>query len=131
MVNYHMAEVYAPVAISTDLNRSELIPQDLQIYAMNDFFTDLDDLQVEAKLFLWDSLKPLVVKTIKIDKLVSYINKVLCEIQNQFKSLFAGEFQFNVGLQWHFGGIFQNKRNFLQQEFLHFPTAREEWKSSD
>jgi hypothetical protein len=74
MVHYHMAEVYAPVAISTDLNRTELIPQNLQIYAMNDLFADLKDLQIEAKLCLWNSLKPLVVKTIKIDKLASYRN---------------------------------------------------------
>lgn len=71
MLHYHMAEVYAPIAISTDLNRRELIPENLQIYAMNDLFTDLIDLQIEAKLFDWQSFEPLVVKQVQIVKLAS------------------------------------------------------------
>ena len=67
-----MAELFAPLAISTDLNRkNELVPQNLQIYAMNDYLDDLNDLQIEAKLFDWQSLKPLVVKQVKVDKLAS------------------------------------------------------------
>jgi len=72
MLHYHMAELFAPLAISTDLNRkNELVPQNLQIYAMNDYLDDLNDLQIEAKLFDWQSLKPLVVKQVKVDKLAS------------------------------------------------------------
>jgi hypothetical protein len=67
-----MAELFAPLTISTDLNRNnELIPESLQIYAMNDYLHDLNDLQIEAKLFDWQSLKPLVVKQVKFDKLAS------------------------------------------------------------
>lgn len=72
MLHYHMVEVYAPIAISTDLSRRELIPENLQIYAMNDLFNDLIDLQIEAKLFDWQSLEPLVVKQVQIMKLASY-----------------------------------------------------------
>lgn len=71
MLHYHMAELFAPVAISTDLNRRMLIPENLQIYAMNDYLHDLNDLQIEAKLFDWQSLEPMVVKQVIVDKLVS------------------------------------------------------------
>lgn len=87
MLHYHMAEVFAPVAISTDLIRSKLIPEHLQIYAMNDYIRDLDDLQIEAKLFDWQSLEPLVVKQVKVDKLASlitcelFVNKINREIK--------------------------------------------------
>jgi hypothetical protein len=67
-----MAHIYAPIALSIDLNnRGTIRPKNLQVVAMNDLLNDLYDLELVVKAFSWDKLQPLNTEKIKIEKLVS------------------------------------------------------------
>ncbi|XP_059473600.1 beta-mannosidase-like isoform X2 [Neocloeon triangulifer] len=64
MLHYHMAHIFAPVAISVD---HEKYADHLIIYAISDLLEDLHNVQLELNGYKWGQLEPVKTRVVKIE----------------------------------------------------------------